>query len=375
MYRFFLALALLFHTIHAEEESLPKITVSNYDSFTGKIVKGKVRMRGSPSLDSPIIREMTKGELLIVVGEADDFFAVQPPPDIKGFIFRTFVLDNKVEGNRVNVRLAPNTEAPIIAQMNSGDTAEGTISSLNNKWLEVTPPSSTRFYVAKEFIEKVGDEHFMAKVAKRKDEVTRLLQSNYAISQQEFQKTFPEIKIDRLIANYEKITKEYTDFPEQASRAKELLEELRENYLHKKIAYLEALATNRQITSTNTLLTTAPEVKTPDSAFRIQLWAPIELSHYEAWRTSHDGSIEDFYTKELENAEYLTGVVSSYSRSIKNKPGDYILINRATNLPIAFIYSTKVNLNDHVGKEITVEAIERPNNHFAYRAFFVNSIQ
>lgn len=360
-------------SIQAEEESPSSQLNNNYNNFTGKIVKGKVRMRGSPNLDSPIIREMSKGELIIVVGEVEDFYAVKPPQDVKGYIFRTFVLDNKVEGNRVNVRLAPNTEAPIIAQMNSGDTAEGTISSLNNKWLEVSPPDTTRFYIAKEFIEKVGDEYHMAKMAKRKDEVNRLLQTTYAISQQELQKPFPEIKIEPLTSNYEMMSKEYFDFPEQAARAKELLEELRENYLHKKISYLEGLAANRQLNVPPPVSQQA--LKTPEPSFRIHLWAPIELAHYETWKHSHEGTLEDFYREELKNAHLITGIVSPYSRSIKNKPGDYVLINKATNLPIAFLYSTKVNLNDHVGKEITVEGIPRPNNHFAYPAFFVHSIQ
>ncbi len=369
-----------FPSLSANDTNLPKITASNFSSFTGKIAKGKVRMRNAPSLDAPIIREMTKGELLIVIGESDDFYAVQAPADVKGYIFRTFVLDNKIEGNRVNVRISPNTDAPVIAQMNSGDPAEGTISQANNKWLEISPPASAKFYIAKEFIEKVGDEHFLAKVAKRRDEVNRLLQSNYAISQQEMQKSFPEVKIDRIIANYELITKDFTDFPEQAGRAKELLEELRENYLHKKISYLEALAATRQITSTagqNTPSYLAMKDASPlaETSIRAAYWMPLEDSQFQEWSQTHSGNIDDFYLDESRNATSLTGIITPYTRSIKNKPGDYVITNKATNLPIAFIYSTKVNLHDYVGKEVTLEGSTRPNNHFAYPAYFVLSIQ
>lgn len=368
-------------TENAGDASLPKMTVTNFNSFTGRTSKGKVRMRASPSLDAPIIREMTKGELVIVVGETDEFYTVLPPADVKGYVFRTFVLDNKVEGNRVNVRLAPNTEAPVIAQMNSGDQVDGTISPLNNKWLEVSPPTTARFYIAKEFIEKAGDEHYMAKVAKRRDEVNRLLQSNYAISQQELQKSFSDVKIDRIIANYEKITKEYPDFPEQANRAKELLEELRENYLHKKISYLEALAASRQtntLTSPNQQTVIAgPEIQNvnPDPTVRIAFWTPLENARYDEWSANHVGTLDDYYAFQNEYATALTGVITPYARSIKNKPGDYVLLNKATNLPIAFLYSTKVNLNDHVGKEVTVKGSSRPNNHFAYPAYFVLSVE
>lgn len=361
------------------DDSLPKISTSHFSSFTGKITKGKVRMRSAPSLDAPIVREMSKAELIIVLGESDDFYAVQAPADVKGYIFRTFVLDNKIEGNRVNVRTSPNTDAPVIAQMNSGDQVEGTISSANNKWLEITPPATAKFYIAKEFIEKAGDEHYMAKIAKRRDEVNRLLQSNYAISQQEMQKSFPDVKIDRIIANYELLTKDYADFPEQAGRAKELLEELRENYLHKKISYLEALAATRQLTSTAgqstpSFLAVKDASPLAETSIRAAYWMPLEDAVYQEWSQTHTGTMDDFYLEQGRNATSITGVVTPYTRSIKNKPGDYVITNKATNLPIAFIYSTKVNLHDYVGKEITLEGATRPNNHFAYPAYFVLSI-
>jgi hypothetical protein len=375
----------------AETEEIQKTTVSNFPSFTGKVTKGKVRMRTTSSLDSQIVRELNKGEMLLVLDESEEFYAVQPPSDVKGYMFRTFVLDNKVEGNRVNIRLFPNMDAPVIAQMNSGEQVIGTISPLNNKWLEIAPPSGTKFYVAKEYVEKVGDKNFMAQVAKRKEKVNYLLESNYSLTQQEFQKSFPDIPIDRLVANYKMIVQNYPDFPDQAARANELLEELQDNYLHKKVAFLETKIENQKYVeaskkqasphNTSTIATIEPmgfpAVLAPseDPNLRMTAWIPLENERYEEWSKTHEGAKEDFYTDESKNSVALKGVIAPYIRAVKNKPGDFVILKKDTQLPQAFLYSTKVNLNEYVGKEVTIQASPRPNNHFAYPAYFVLSIQ
>ena len=125
-------------------------------AFTGKVKKNKVRLRLQPNTDSPVVKELEKGALLLVTGELDDFWAVTPTSDLKAYVFRSFVLDNQIEGNRVNVRLEPNTEAPILAHLNSGDHVEGTICASSNKWLEITPPSTVQFYIAKNYVENLG---------------------------------------------------------------------------------------------------------------------------------------------------------------------------------------------------------------------------
>ncbi len=358
-----------------DNDSLPKLTIDqNFTGFTGKISKNKVRMRTGPTLEAPVARELNKGELLIVVGETEEFYAVQPPSDIKGYVFRTFVLDNKVEGSKVNVRIAPNTEAPVIGQLSSGDPVDGVISALNNKWLEITPPANSKFYVAKEYIEKIGDQHFMAKVARRRDDVNALLNSTYAISQQEFQKPFPEIKLDRIQTNYQQIIKEYPDFPEQAARAKELLEQLQENYLKTKIAYLESKVENRSSTaSQKEPIVAIQEVNYPEVLTHINYWKPHEEALYAEWSNSNQGTQEDFYNSEKQSAQSVTGVLEPYSRMIKNKPGDFMLVDKSTHAPIAFLYSTSINLQNFVGREVTFLVSPRTNNNFAYPAYYVHS--
>ncbi|MCB1112322.1 MAG: hypothetical protein KDK72_06685, partial [Chlamydiia bacterium] len=123
-----------------------------FTAFTGKITRNKVRLRLQPNLDGHILRELKKGDMLVVIGEQDDYYAVQPTQDQKAYIFRTFVLDNTVEGNHVNVRLEPDVDAPIVAQLNTGDRVDGKVSPQNSKWLEITPPSSARYYISKEYV-------------------------------------------------------------------------------------------------------------------------------------------------------------------------------------------------------------------------------
>ena len=44
-----------------------------FKSFTGKIVANKVRIRVKPDLESHILRQVNKNDLLLVVGEEGDF--------------------------------------------------------------------------------------------------------------------------------------------------------------------------------------------------------------------------------------------------------------------------------------------------------------
>ena len=381
----------------ATQQQVVDTPLSPFSAFTGKVKKNKVRLRLLPNLDSPIIKELTQGDMLIVLGETEDFYAVQPPSGLKSYVFRTYVLDNVIEATRVNVRLEPDTEAPIIAQLHSGDAIEGNISALNSKWLEIEPPTSARFYIAKDYIEKLGDASVMATIEKKRNEVNMLLNSTYLNSQTELQKAFPEIILDGVYANLNKIINEYKGFPEQASRAKEILNSTQDIYLQKKIAYLEAKTKivqddwqaknsqlNEQMRSQQQKMSTLEQQlkRTNGSApfiaqnnglsNKMAAWIPVEQSLYEAWANSNNQRTqEEFYQDQNNSAVALKGIIEPYNRVIKNKPGDYILVNQSNHLPIAYLYSTQVNLQDKVGHQVTVHAAPRDNHSFAFPAYFV----
>lgn len=375
----------------------PEKVKKQIPAFTGKITKNRVRMRIQPSLESPILKELTNGDLLIIDGEVDDFYTVRPPQDMKAYVFRTFILDGVVEGTRVNVRLEPSLDSPIIAQLNSGERVKGMISPLNSKWMEIPTPDTTRFYVAKDFVENIGGPNKLAEISKRKEEVEKLYSESYATSHLEMQKDYENIHLDGTTANLNKIINNYKDFPEYGEKAKSLLSTLQDSYTKKKLAYLEAAAAKNnmnlqakdqelqqkdqllnqiqylQSTIQDNSVATTP---TLSPTAKMATWAPAEQIAYEMWASEQPNpTLEDFYSQQEQEAVVLRGILENYTKTVKNKPGDFVLVNPANHLPIAYLYSTKINLQDKVGQQITVKGAERPNNNFAFKAYYVLSLE
>lgn len=380
----------------------PKVAAKPFEAFTGKVTKNKVRLRLQPTLDGPVLRELNRNDLLVVLGETDEFYALKPPANMKAYIFRTYVLDNVVEGSRVNVRLKPELDAPVVAQLNSGDRVEGVIDTANNKWMEIILPETARFFVSKEYIEKVGDAGLKARLDKRHDEVYRLLNTTQAISEAEMQKPFDQINLEGIVANYKKITLDYTDFPDAAEKAKAKLAALQESYATKKIAHLELQTRqatvlqekNRQLSDQlkdhqskltaleqqvkqDRSLATAPTqpAKPQQMPANMSAWLPVEEAIYATWSENAGGDINAFYQEQTNEAISLKGIIEPYQRPVKNKPGDFLLVSATTRQPIAFLYSTTVNLQDFAGHEVALVVTPRPNNHYAFPAYFVLSME
>lgn len=343
-----------------------------FKAFTGKVTRNKVRLRLQPSLEGKILRELNKEDMLIVIGETDDFYIVKAPDDIKAYVFRTYVLDNLVEGKNVNVRLEPDLEAPIIGQLNHGDKIQGTISPLNSKWLEIATPESTKFYVCKEYIEKIGDPGLKAAIQKRRNEVNVLLNNTYQLSQDELKKPFQDIHLEPIVSNFNKVIAQYPEFSAQVARAKELLASTQDSYLQKKLAYLEAKAQGQlEPEKAKEAEKAQIDAVSPKAAF----WIPLELEFYQKWASENNqGSLSRFYENQRQEGVVLKGMIEPYDRAIRNKPGDYLLISNTTRLPNAYLYSTQVDLDAYRGKFVTVIAAPRPNNNFAHPAYFVLTV-
>lgn len=351
---------------------------SNYKAFTGKIVGNGVRMRLHPDMEGQIVRELLKNELVVIVGEKNDFYVIEAPSDMKVYVFRSFILDNVVEGNRVNVRLAPELNAPIVGYLNTGDRVTGIISDKNHKWLEISPPKTVRFFIAKEYVENVGGPEIKALRDKKQITVSQLMETSELLGQSEMMKPFEEIDFERISESFNTVINEYTDFPQYTAKAKAKLMELQETYLQKKLAYLESKASrmSREMSAAGTqhvsLESPAEVALSPKD--RMKIWERVEESHFLAWASSHhQKTMDDFYEDQKLNAAQISGILEIYNDVVKNKPGAFILRDR--DMPKAYLYSTFVDLNNYVGKYVTLHVTPRPNNNFAFPAYFVLEVE
>lgn len=354
---------------------LAHATKSTFSKFTGKILGKNVRLRTLPDLESYVVRELEKNELLVVVEEKGDFYGVEPSQGTKAYVFRSFVLDNVVEGNRVNVRLSPDLEAPIIGHLSTGKRIDGKVCEKNNKWLEIDAPAETKFYIAKEFIEYAGGPELKAVTDKRRASATQLLESTNLLTQGEMRKPFEEISKDRIIKNYQTVINDYKDFPDMTEKAKEALLSFNEKYLERKIAYLETKASHLSPSAISEEVLSLNDEERSARAFesltdRMKVWEPIEESLYLSWAAMHRAkNIDDYYADQKLKSVTISGILEAYVDPVRNKPGDFVIKER--DVPIAYVYSTHVNLHSLIGKRVNLVATERPNNSFAFPAFYV----
>lgn len=346
-----------------------------FSPFTGKVKGKKVRLRIKADMDSHVIRELEKNELLSVVGEKGDFWAVQAPTGVKAYIFRSFVLDNIVEGNRVNVRLEPSTEAPVISHLNMGDKVHGAVCASNGKWMEIAPPAHTKFYVAKEYLENAGGPELKMQAEKRRMAAEQLLDAAALLGKAELRKSYDEMDIDRVSHSYKTIISDYTDFPEYVEKAKEQLASLQEAYVQKRLAQVDRKASGKVETKTEA----AEQDSNAHAALkqitdRMKMWEPLEEAMFLSWaHLNEDRTLDEFYQEQKLAAVPITGILETYASPVKNKPGDFIL--RDKDLPVAYLYSTKINLQSLVGKKVTLLGTPRANNNFAFPAYFILGVE
>lgn len=325
-----------FYSLTAIEQT-NKTAAQAFHPFPGKIIRSKVRLRLQPNLDGQILRELAQNDLVIVVGEDEGFYAIKPLSDTKAYVYRTYVIDDTIEGDRVNVRLEPNTESPVLAQLNTGDRIEGVISPRNNKWLEIAPPPSVRFFVWKDYVEQISDEEMASKLAK-----TDQMHNDSSGTKPETDDAAAEIAASLFSGSPEATFNE----------------------------------TNLNMPSEHPAHDWNQAFDAGTKTDKMLAWIPVEKDLYESWSLLHnDATLHNYYTEQLQESFVVRGIVEPYHRAIRNKPGDYILVTQETNLPAAYLYSTQIDLEEHTGKTIDLRVAARPNHHFAFPAYFVLAIE
>lgn len=351
----------------APQAALPKPAILKkldaFKPFTGKVKGKRVRLRASADMEGTVIRELSQGELISIVEDKGDFWGVAPTKESKAYVFRSYVLDNTIEGTKVNVRLKPNTDAPVIAHLNTGDKIDGQVCTQNSKWMEIKAPESARFYVAKEYVDNIGGPDMKSQHEKRLSHGRQMLEASLSLAKAEMKKSYDRIDLEKITGPLKGLIEEFQDLAEIAQAAQSELTALQDSLLQKRINYLEDKA--RGISPQEDFAKEADAVTE-----KMKMWEPVEEALYLSWSSmNEDKNVESYYEEQKLGAVAVSGIVEVYETTSRNRPGDYLV--RENGQIKACIYSTKVDLQKLVGKKVTLYGLERPNNNFAFPAFFV----
>ncbi|EPP35039.1 bacterial SH3 domain protein [Chlamydia ibidis] len=380
--------------VHAADTLPGKSSVHQTDNafspFTGEIKGNRVRLRLAPHTDSSVIKELSKGDYVAVLGENKDYYIVSAPEGIKGYIFRTFVLDNVIEGEQVNVRLEPSTSAPVLVRLSRGTKVQPTDASLQGKWLEIHLPKECVFYVAKSFVSSKGPIDLYKRWEGQKKIAVDLLNSAVQFAQVELKKDLESIDLESIYKKINQVqTDEFRDVPGLQSLIQKALEDIQDAYLTKSLAKDKATTTTVEVNSTvdssslpakgSLLSKHIRKQAVIKSSPMVQGRQAIEYSLFKIWASmqpeeyAHTLTQEAFYQEEQKKKQLLVGELEIYPHVVKNNPGDFLLKNKENT--VAFVYATQIDLEKWVGKRVSVECLPRPNNHFAFPAYYVCSIK
>ncbi|MFA5249877.1 MAG: SH3 domain-containing protein [Parachlamydiales bacterium] len=359
----FRLLACLVLSLGLKAETAPLKTKS-FQPFAGQVSARKVRLRASADLDGPIIAQLAKGHLLLVVGEKADFYAVKPPENYKLYVFRSYIVDNIVEAHRVNLRLKPALDAPVVGRLSHKEKINGQICPNNPKWYEVVPPENCYLYVAKEYVAKAGDENYYWAKTRKQETNNRSLET--ALETASFVSPPSETVQEPLITSIE-------------------LPKTNENTVENETGFAEITTDSTsqeaadQTIAESEKLPIKPEIRLEDldqkgASVKMKEWLPAEYELFTSWTTFHpEKSIDDFYNEQMASALEIQGVLEKFPEEINNKPGDYLV--KGESLPQAYLYSTRIDLSAYVGQKVTLKVTPRPNNNFAFPAYFVFEVK
>lgn len=349
----------------------------NFIPFTGVVKGNRVRLRTAPKLDSSILKEVSFGDLLPIVGETDNFYSIQPSSDIKGYVFHTFIINGIVEGDQVNVRAAPSTLSPILYKLHKGDQV--TVYEEKGNWTEIELPSNCLFYISKEFVEKKGDISLVNEINDQIKTANDLLKKAVFFAEKELKKPLSHINLEEIYQNINSIREgNFKNLPGIEEKIDHELEKIQQVFLSKKAEEDQKSSSLSNSYETSKLSKHLRRIDPIKKAPTLKNYENIEESLYKLWLSdlpsnSPLSSMEDFYKSEHKKHKTLVGKLEVYPYVIKNAPGQFILKNNSRS--IAFLYSTKIDLNAFLNQEIQIIGLPRPNNYFAFPSFFVTSVE
>lgn len=117
-----------------------------------KVTADRVNLRARPALESEVVCQASKGELLRSMELQGNWYRVVPPTNAD-FWAHTQFINNGVVTSKLNVRGGPGINYGSVGALAKGDTV--TVRGKRGDWLQIAPPPGSGLWVSREFVVEV----------------------------------------------------------------------------------------------------------------------------------------------------------------------------------------------------------------------------
>lgn len=118
-----------------------------------RVVGNRVNLRAKPDLQTEVVGQANRGDLLTVKSMTEEWVEVVPPQSIEFWVHRDFVEAGEVASPRLNVRAGPGINYSVVATLERGTRVHQRGEFV--EWLSIEPPSSASIWITRELVEAV----------------------------------------------------------------------------------------------------------------------------------------------------------------------------------------------------------------------------
>lgn len=128
----------------------------NFKPFSGVVNEDNINIRSDSTVNAKIICTINKDQPLEVVAEKYGWYKVRLPKNAASFVRKDLVtpIDNqtlKISKDKVNIRLQPNEESPILGQADKNEVV--IISESKGQWYKIEPINNSFGWIYKKFLD------------------------------------------------------------------------------------------------------------------------------------------------------------------------------------------------------------------------------
>jgi uncharacterized protein YraI len=123
------------------------------DPVTAKVSGERVNLRARPDRNAEVVGQAAQGEVLVVRSIQNEWVEVTPPGSVELWVHQDFIQDGKSTADKLNVRAGPGINYNVVGTLSKGEAI--TVRGQFNEWVKIAPMRSASLWVHKEFVELI----------------------------------------------------------------------------------------------------------------------------------------------------------------------------------------------------------------------------